>query len=378
VRIGLTSTTIEPAVTNGHIDGIGTYTKNLYETLLKTSNSVVPYAFPHMKKPAISSLHQGKFFRWPYSASTIASFLNPTSFNIHGNLKKHIDILHVTDHMLPKVSNIPIVATICDALMFNNSHWHWDTIRLANLKKWMRKKTIHWADHFITISNAMIPELVEHIGIKEEKISVVYLGIQQEWFDKASDAQKHATRKKYNLPEHFLLFTGTLQHKKNLPRIIKAYLQLPSDIQDQYPLIVVGRPGWGMDESLSAIQELTAKKKGAWLNYVPIEELRILFQCASLYIHPSLHEGFGLTLLEAFASETPTLTSNVTALPEVANQAAYIVNPYSIDEIRTGIQHLLTSSTSREELVQKGIARAKEFSWERCANKTLKVYETFI
>lgn len=376
MRIGLTCTTIEPAIVHGKIDGIGTYTKNLYEQLVNMGKNIIPYSFPNIHQPIQSSFTGGKFFNLSYSKSTIFSLINPTSWTLHNHLKKHIDILHVTDHMLPKVRDIPVVATICDALMFNNPHSHGNIIKLAHLKKWMRKKTIPWADHFITISQAMVPELVEFIGIQEKKISVVYLGIQHEWFKQIADSQKYTVLKKFNIPEHFLLFTGTLQHKKNLPRVIEAYLQLPSDIQDQYPLVVVGRPNWGTKESFAAIKELTERKKGYWLNYVTIEELRTLFQCASLYIHPSLHEGFGLTLLEAFASKTPTLTSNITALPEIAHDAAYLVDPYSVNEIAHGIQHLLTSSTLRAALIEKGIARAKEFSWEKCAEETLKVYQT--
>ncbi len=376
MRIGLTSTTIEPAITHGHIDGIGTYTKNLYETLINTGEKVTPYAFPNTKKPIKSGLVNGKFFPLSYSTATINSFINP--FNIYGKLKKDIDILHVTDHMLPKVRDVPVVATLCDAIMFNHANWHWDTVRLGNMKKWLRKKTIHWADHFITISHAMVPELVEHIGIKEEKISVTYLGIHDEWFIKKSAEYKEAVLKKFNLPNHFLLFTGTLQHKKNLPRVIEAYLQLPADIQETYPLVIVGRSGLGTKESLAAIHELTGRKKGCWLQYVSLDELYVLFQAASLYIHPSLHEGFGLTLLEAFASETPVVTSNVTALPEIAKDAAFIVDPYSIDAIRNAIQQVLTSPQLQHELVQKGIARAREFSWHQCAAKTLDVYKSIL
>lgn len=376
MRIGLTCTTIEPAITHGHIDGIGTYTKNLYETLISLGQNVIPYSFPNTQRSITSAFPQGKFFPWSYSTSTLASLILPSRF--YSNLKKHIDILHVTDHMLPKVHNLPVVATICDALMFNNENWHWDTIKLGNLKKWLRKKTLHWADHYITISHAMVPELVEYIGIPEKKISVVYLGVQKEWFEKAHDTQKQAVLKKFNLPPNFLLFTGTLQHKKNLPRLVKAYLKLPSDIQDAFPLIIVGRPGWGTHESLAAIQQLTDAKKGFWLKYVDIDDLRVLFQCASLYVHPSLHEGFGLTLLEAFASETPVLTSNVKALPEVAGGAAYLVDPYSVSDISKGIENVLTSSTLREELVWKGKDRVKEFSWEKCMEETLNIYNRVI
>lgn len=376
MRIGLTCTTIEPAITHGHIDGIGTYTKNLYETFINRGENVTPYSFPNAKKPLASSFPNGKFFPFSYSAATMSAFINP--FSLYKKLKKELDILHVTDHMLPKVVDIPVVATLCDAIMFNNANWHWDTIRLGNVKKWLRKKTVHWADHFITISHAMVPELVEHIGIKEENISVTYLGIHDAWFVKKTEEQKQYVLHKFNLPQNFLLFTGTIQHKKNLPRVIKAYLQLPADIQDAYPLVIVGRPGWGTTESLAAIQELLEQKRGYWLNYVSIEELYVLFQSASLYIHPSLHEGFGLTLLEAFASGTPTITSNITALPEIAQDAAFIVDPYSIQDIRDAMQMVLTSPQLQQTLIQKGIARVKEFSWDKCAEQTLEIYKSLL
>ncbi|MDA8561851.1 glycosyltransferase family 4 protein [Gammaproteobacteria bacterium] len=374
MRIGLTCTTIEPSITNGHIDGIGTYTKNLYDAFNTKKEQVFPYSFAN-QKGLKSSFSNGNFFPFSYSFSTVSSFLTPAKFNLNGRFKNKIDLLHVTDHMLPKISDVPIIATICDGLMFNNNNWHWNKIKLANIKKWLRKKTIHWADHFITISNAMVPELVNYIGIKEENISVVHLGIQKDWFIKKSEENKNLVLKKFNLPNNFLLFTGTLQQKKNLPRIINAYLELPTDIQDNYPLVIVGRNGWGSEESLASIKKLTDRKKGVWLKYINIEELKVLFQCASLYVHPSLHEGFGLTLLEAFASETPTLTSNVTALPEVANGAAYLVDPYSVDAIKNGIQNILTSTNLQKDLVQKGIIRAQEFSWKKCAEETLKIYK---
>lgn len=376
IRIGLSCTTIEPSIVYDKIDGIGTYTKNLYETLIINNQQVIPISFPNTKKRMISAFPNGRILNFSYSVSTISSFINP--INLNRNLIKDIDILHVTDHMLPKIRHVPMIATICDSIMFKRSDWHWNTIRFGYIKKWLRKKTMFWADHFITISNAMVPELVEDIGIKPEKISVVHLGVAEHWFEKISEENKTRVLKKFNLPDRFILFTGTVQPKKNLSRIIQAYLQLPNDIQNEFPLVIVGRPGLGSEESLLAIETLVKKRKGFWLNYVAIEELQALFQCATLYIHPSLHEGFGLTILEAFASEVPTITSNITALPEVANGAAYLVDPYSISEITHALNSLLTSSTMRTELIQKGSIRAKQFCWTTCMRETIKIYKKFI
>jgi len=379
MRIGLTCTTIEPLITQGKIDGIGTYTKNLLEVLIKKGQDIRPFSFANTRKSIQSAFPNGKFFSFSYSFSTIASLFNPFPLSLHPELQRDVDILHVTDHMLPKVKKSPpVVATICDAIMFNPEHWHWDTIKLANLKKWIRKKTIHWANHYITISKAMIPELVQYIGIKEENISVVYLGIHPWWFEPVSEEQKQDVLNKFKLPPQFIFVTGTIQHKKNLPRLIQAFLQLPLDIQETYPLVIAGRPGWGTEDSLAAIHTLLEKKRGIWLDYISIFDLKVLFQSAALYTQPSLHEGFGLTLLEAFASQTPVLTSNVTALPEIANGAAYLVDPYSPAEMSQALKTILTSKRLQTELIQKGCDRVKEFSWEKCAEETIKIYRSLL
>ena len=378
MRIGLTCTTIEPCLAQGKLDGIGTYTKNLLASFQTKGKTIVPFSFPNNTIKNNSELNNGQFFKYSYSVSTIISLMNPLPFSLYTNLKNKIDILHATDHMLPKINNIPVVATICDAIMFNNANWHWDTIKLGNLKKWMRKKTLHWADHYITISHAMVPELVEFIGIDPKKISVVYLGIDPSWFHLQDELAKQAVLKKLNLPNQFILAAGTIQHKKNLPRLIHAFLELPEDIQEAYPLVIVGKSGWGIEESMAAIKMLTDKKRGVWLDYVEFADLQILFQAASLYAHPSLHEGFGLTVLEAFASNTPVLTSNVKALPEIASNAAYLIDPYSINDITRGLHTILTSPSLQQELVQKGLERARAFSWEKCATDTLKIYESVI
>jgi glycosyltransferase involved in cell wall biosynthesis len=376
MRIGLSSTTFEPGIARGKIDGIGMSTKNLYEEYKKLNLEVIPFYYPQtLREPVVAELPNSQSLLLPYMWSTITSLATP-GFSLYRGFEKHIDIFHTTDHMVPKLKNVPVVATINDSLMFKHPEWH--SVRFAHLKKFARKQTLNWADRFITISQTMVQEAVEFAGVKEEKISVVHLGVSPWWFDRASAEDKEVVLKKFNLPNKFVLFTGTLQQKKNLPRLVAAYLELPLDLQTEYPLVVVGRAGWGMEESLASIQTLTEQKRGHWLKYVSMDELRALFQSSSAYLHPSLHEGFGLTLLEAFASETPVLTSNVAALPEIASDAAYLVDPYSISEIRDGMQALLTDSGLRERLVMKGNKRVQDFSWEKCARETLKVYESLL
>lgn len=368
MRIGLTCTSIEPLITGGKIDGIGTYTKSLYEFFVNQNIEIIPFSFPKSKlnfNP--SSFPKGQKFPLPYPIATLVSFM---SQNLYRGIESKIDLLHSTDHMIPRIKNIPVIATLHDALMFKEPEWYTH----AALKNRIKGKTMGWAKHFITISQAMVSEIGKYLNIPEEKISVVYNGISKWWLQEVNFEAKQEVLRRLNIPKNFLLFTATLQPKKNLPRLIDAYLQLPEEIIHDCPLIIVGKAGWKTEESLAAIQKLTEKKAGRWIQYVSQEELRALYQSAKLYLHPSLHEGFGLTILEGFASKTPVITSNITAMPEVAGGAAYLVDPYSTSEIASAIERLLRDEALCQELIHKGSERVKLFSIEKCAEETLKVY----
>lgn len=369
MRIGITTTTIEG---KKKIDGIGVYTKNLVENLNKISSNIITccYSPQNITNQPTSSLSLGK----SYPLSTFLSLITPIS--LHQHLRRKIDILHVTDHRIPKIKNLPIIATIHDALLLQKPEWH--ALYLKKIKKWARKKSLAWASHFIAVSYSMVSEIVNSTDITEEEISVVYNGISPIWHLPIPRDKKDTILKKFNIKKKFLLFNGTLQKKKNLPLLIKSYLNLPNDIQDEFFLIIVGRESFGAEESLSAIFELEKKSKGKWLGYVTDEELRCLYQSASLHVHPSLHEGFGLTILEAFASGTPVLTSNIPAIREISDNAALLIDPNSQAELTNNLAKLLTNRPLMQALIERGYERVKMFSWDKCAQATFKVYTRYL
>jgi glycosyltransferase involved in cell wall biosynthesis len=372
MKIGLSCTTIEPQLTQGKIDGIGVYTKTLYEQFSQ-QHQVTAFSYPSTKNQfKQSGFAGGKIFPLSYTSASITSLLKPVSNFIYKDYANNLDLLHITDHMIPRIQHTPLIATIHDALMFTHPEWY--PSKLRYIKNLLRKETFKWVNHFITVSHSMVAELVEYLGIPEKKISVVHNGISSWWYEAITAEQKNDTLKKLHLPNQFILFTGTLQPKKNVSRIIQAFLELPKDIRREYPLVIAGKAGWGAANILTWIEKLKADG-GYWLNYVSNEELRALYQAATLHLCPSLHEGFGYTLLEAFASQTPAITSNLSALPEVASNAAYLVDPYSVSDIKSAMQTLLTNVDLRQSLVAKGILRAKEFSLEKCAMETLRVYD---
>ncbi len=377
MRIGLGCTMIEPIVSKGQIDGVGFYTKHLLHELNHAQQTVLPFSFPPMKKcRAQSGIAHGQMLTLPYMAHTAISLATPRAFPCYSHLEKQIDIFHATDHLVPKLKKTPVIATLHDGLILTHPQWY--ASRFRHLKNSIRVKSLRWADHVITISQSMLKETVEFWGIKEEKISVVHNGITDWWFESVPDVQQKSVITKLGIPENFLLVVGTLQPKKNIPNIVQAYLKLPADIKQQYPLVIVGKAGWNTEESLAAIHTLLEQKAGYWLHYLPDEDVRGLFQATRLYLHPSLHEGFGLTILQAFASRVPVITSNITAMPEVAADAACLVDPYSCDEMTTAMQTLLTDETLCREYVQKGYERAKQFSWKKCADETVKIYQKIL
>jgi glycosyltransferase involved in cell wall biosynthesis len=373
MRIGVGATKIEPNFCHGHIDGIGVYVQNLLQHYQKCNLEVLPISYPPFRQPwCTTSLPHSEKFCLPYSIATAAAF-TPLGPLFNRSLEKKIDLFHATDYLIPRFSHIPVIATLHDAIMLK--HPEWCNPRLRRIKNFLIKRSIHWATHVIAISQTMVADLVNYWGVKEEKISVIHQGISDGWLENISMDEKQKVLTKFNLPENFLLTVGTLQPRKNFIRIIQAYEALPEHLQQKHKLVLVGKDGWQSEKVREAIQRITANNKAVWLQYVTMEELRVLYQSAKLFLFPSLSEGFGAPLLEAFASGVPIITSNISCLPEIAGDAAYLVDPYNIEDISQGIFALLNNSSLCDALVNKGHERVKQFTLQKCAEETLKVYK---
>lgn len=372
MKIGIGSTKLEPSISHGRIDGIGVYVQNLLQQYNKLGLNVLPISFPPAQNPwRKTRLHQSMHFTAPYSLTTIAA-LTPFGSIFNASLEKKIDLFHATDYLIPRFKKIPVVGTLHDAIMLK--HPEWCNPRFRKLKNFLIKHSLQWTDHIIAISKAMIPDLVNYWGADENKISVVHQSIPDIWLEKISVEEKKSVLDRFKLQQPFLLSVGTLQPRKNFLRIIQAYKALPETIQKNYKLVLVGKDGWQSTEIRQAIMQITAEKKALWLEYVTQDELRALYQSAQLLLFPSLSEGFGLPVLEAFASRIPVITSNTTSLPEIAGDAAYFVDPDQTEDIRQSIITLIENPGLCENLVNLGDKRVQEFTLEKCAQKTLDVY----
>jgi alpha-1,3-rhamnosyl/mannosyltransferase len=182
----------------------------------------------------------------------------------------------------------------------------------------------------------------------------------------------------YQLPETFFISVGTLQPRKNVESTIWAHRALSPAERVRTPLIIIGRAGWKCEEVMRLIEEDSASGTVRWLKHVPDADLLPVLKLASALVFPSLGEGFGLPVLEAFAASVPVITSNTTSLPEVTGKAAISLNPLDVDAISRAMQQVLQDSNLVTLLRQRGLSHARNFSWQTCANSTLNVYKRML
>ena len=212
-------------------------------------------------------------------------------------------------------------------------------------------------------------------NVRPEKIVVVYNAIDERFGVTPSEEAVARVRERYQLDHGFVLYAGTIKPHKNLVRLIEAFDGLRKRGFDDLTLLIIGDEISKLPALRRAVHSHKLHKHVRFLGYLPDDTLAILYRLASVFVFPSLYEGFGLPPLEAMASGTPVVTSNVSSLPEVAGGAAVLVDPYDVESIVDGIASVLSNPVLREELRAKGIARARDFSWERSVARTREIYQ---
>ncbi|QQS23373.1 glycosyltransferase family 4 protein [bacterium] len=289
-----------------------------------------------------------KFLGWPKienltNNNHVLLLPNPTMVSIH-SVTKLILVVHDLSPVL-----MPEMYTLKSQL------WH----KMINIPKLAKR-----ANRILAVSEYTKQTLVSEFGISPEKISVGLLGIDSNRYRyNQSIGNLRNIRNVYGLPGEFILFIGTLEPRKNLSRLIKAYEALDTEAS----LVIAGKKGWRYAEVMQLIESSPKRKQIVYLGYISEEHKPGLIKLAKVFAWPSLYEGFGLPVLEAMAVGTPVLTSNVTSLPEVVGDSAITVNPYNITEITQGLNVLLNDSAVRENYIAKGLERSQKFNWDKTA-----------
>jgi glycosyltransferase involved in cell wall biosynthesis len=280
------------------------------------------------------------------------------------------DVLFVPAHVLPLIHPRRSVVTVHDLgyLAYPEAHKAGDRRYLDWSTRWnaWRAKVV------IADSAATGADLVRAYGVDAHKIHVIHLGRDETLTPVRDDEALAAVRARYGIAPRYLLYIGTLQPRKNLARVIEAFARLAaapafSGVQ----LVLAGKKGWLYEDLFAQVERLGLAGQVLFPGYVKDADLPALLSGATAFVFPSLYEGFGIPVLEAGACGVPVITSNTSSLPEVAGDAALLVDPHDVDAIAEAMHRLVTDEALRIELSRRGLANVQRFSWEKCARETL-------
>jgi glycosyltransferase involved in cell wall biosynthesis len=245
------------------------------------------------------------------------------------------------------------------------SRFHWEFFGVRGARR---------ADHVITISQNTQRDIQHFLNVPEERISVIYEAAASIFRPVEPESARITARGKYGIEGRYILFVGTLEPIKNLSRLIEAYALARQRGMTEPSLVVVGQKGWQFADIFARVERLGLQDEIVFTGFVPDEDLPALYSGADVFVMPSLYEGFGLPVLEAMACGTPVLTSDVSSLPEIASDAAILVNPMDVDALAEALERVCGDDYLRQNMRLAGLARAAQFSWRRCAEETREVY----
>jgi glycosyltransferase involved in cell wall biosynthesis len=373
MRVGLEGRVLTP-----RIGGIGRYAIRLVETLLALSVQEFPdlelviFTAPQTDRLVLRGMQTAICERFCRIKSTMlrSSVLLPV-----GAILDHIDLFHGLDQ-----SGIPFfsktrksVVTIHDVIplvlpwAFPRRHRWVLTAALARVRRQV--------DVVIVPSAAAAEDVVRYLNIDRQRIAVIPMGCDARFKPGMNAARMVQLRRRYALPERYVLFVGTLEPRKNIGLLLQAFSRLLAERpQDDVHLVVAGGQGWGDGGSAATMEAPDMRPRVIFTGFVEDDDLPDLYRGAQMFVYPSLYEGFGLPVVEAMACGTPVITSNCSSLPEVAGDAAVLIDPTRPDDLAAAMSALMSSGALHEELRWKGLARAKEFTWEAVARKTMEVY----
>ncbi|NIN63988.1 MAG: glycosyltransferase [Anaerolineae bacterium] len=358
--------------------GLGRYALELTSALLAADSDNEYVAFYHQRAEAQVDPPLDRLPQLTTNLSTkpwrMSALLGHLAHFPQDRLFPGIDLFHATDHLLPRLSRVKTVFTLHDLIFQFYPEMH------KPLNRWfltlMMPRFLRAADAVIAVSECTKKDAVHFYGIEEAKIHVVYEGVNPS-FRPAPPETVGQMRRKYSLPDNFTLTVGTIEPRKNLTSLLEAYSALrQSGVESK--LVIAGKKGWLYEGFFRRLSELGLGDEVVLPGFVPDRDLPALYGAADLFVFPSFYEGFGLPVLEAMACGVPVVTSNTSSLPEVAGDAAVLIDPSSVDELVTAMRAVLENHELRAELRAKGLKQAARFSWEKAAKETLAVYSSLV
>ncbi len=360
--------------------GVGQYQVNLLKALLSADkeNEYLLYGFNFRNRERFKQLRFGAV-RFELKISPVPqrlitgwwlSFPFPSLERVVGEC----DLYHVSELAIPPVKKAKRVAFVHDLTTFLYPQYHVRSNRFLHNRRF---KHLNSVDAILTNSEYTKKDITEHLGINPEKIHVTYLGADSAFRPMPKQEMKHLLEP-FKLNKPYILFVGTLEPRKNIKNLIRAFNRLKLKRKIPHQLVLAGQDGWLCDEIYQEINNSPARADILRLGYVSDEDVPKLMNGADCFVYPSYYEGFGLPVLEAMQCGTPVITSNRSSLPEVGGEACFYIEPESIESISEALYKVLSQDSLRKTMRVSGIEQAKLFSWEKCAEVTLSVYKSIL
>ena len=354
-----------------HDFGIGTYTRNLLRHLARIDRDNEYVLLCHQPDLGIGA-QLGTNFRTVLEPSPNYSIREQihVPWVLH---RERPDVFHAPHYVMPPAVRCRSIVTIhdCIHLMFPQYLPNRAAYVYARAAMWA---ATHRSHRVLTVSEASKRDILHFFNIPPEKIVVVHNAIDERFGVSPSEEATALVRERYQLDHRFVLYVGNIKPHKNLVRVVEAFGRLRTRGFDDLTLLIIGDEISKLPALRRAVHSHKLHKHVRFLGYLPDDTLAILYRLAAVFVFPSLYEGFGLPPLEAMACGAPVVTSNVSSLPEVTGDAAVLVDPYDVGSIADGIARVLSDPALREDMRVKGMARAREFSWERSVARTREIY----
>ncbi len=371
--------------------GVGNYTLRLARALEQLDACEDIRFFFGIRRLRYLGLNRRKkaTSRQPAAGGTGTTLKDRLIDNLPAGLKQHAqrlavgleagwhcpDLFHATNYVAENTIR-PMVVTVHDLSFLRYPETHPEK-RLRHLEKEF-PRTLARAARIIADSNFTKRELVELLKVPEARITVIHLGVSARFHPFERHAVEAQLRKLKLRAGRYILSVGTLEPRKNMPLLLEAYDRLPESLKKRWPLAIAGLRGWKHAGIAARMEHLARRGQLIWLGYVPDVLLPALYAGAYLFVYPSLYEGFGLPPLEAMACGTPALVCARASLPEVVGDAGLQIDPCSVENMTLALTALLNDPVQRRQLSEKSLQQARNFTWQRCARKTLEVYRNVL
>jgi len=360
--------------------GLGTYIRNIVNQLARIDDNSRYLLIGERR-------HVAEFDSLPNNFELLEYAHQPGTFSTHLHLpwllrQRRVDILHMPWFYAPAIVPCRLLITVHDLSdVLAPPVGASPPVQTGRL--FFARRALNRADHIFAVSHASKRDLARFFHIPESKISVVYDAVDERFLTEPlpADADRILERHAVNSP--YVLYAGNIRPQKNLPRLIEAFAVAKAELRgnpefDQLKLLVIGEALNRHADLRRAVVRARVREDVRFLGFVPRPVLRVFYSRALAFLFPSLYEGFGLPPLEAMAHGTPVLTSNVSSLPEVFQEAALLVNPENVFDIARGIRQILTENALRQTLRRRGYERARMYSWENAARLVHAAYHSVL